>query len=285
MPDPLSDPRFLTPATVEEALAALARPGAVALAGGTWTMRAPLRHEASAESLVSLSGISRLQVLGIGDDRIDIGPMLSHDGLTALPDDPDLRGLRMAAGAAANPGVRRLATVGGNLCAADFAAADLVPALMALDAQVTVATATGEEEMDVLTFLTRRAAPGPWLLTAIRAGRGPGRLSAHSRLPMRKAGDYPCAIVSISLAVDAQGRIRDPRIAVGAVEYAARRWAALEQAIAGAPLDADGIEAQARTLAAEFTPRDGPDAPGWYRLSVLPVLLRRAIESLTGKAG
>jgi carbon-monoxide dehydrogenase medium subunit len=208
--------------------------------------------------------------------------MATHQALAALPDDPDLRGLRTAAGAAANPGVRRLATVGGNLCAADFAAGDLVPALLALGAEVTVAAPAGESGMDLPAFLSWREAPGPWLLTGIRAAREPARRSAHARLPMRKAGDYPCAILSLSL-VPTGGRIRAPRIAIGAVEGTARRWTALETLLEGARLDPAGAEAAARKLTGELSPREGPDAPGWYRLSVLPVLVRRALEDLGGR--
>lgn len=281
MPDAAPDPAFVTPATLSEALAALARPGAVAVAGGTWVMRAPLRHEGRAGVMVSLAGLPGLAGVRVTAAAVEIGAMVTHEALAALPDAPDLRGLRMAAAAAANPGVRRLATVGGNLCAADFAAGDLVPALLALGAEVTVGTSAGEGVMDLSAFLSRREAAGPWLLTQVRIGRDPGRLSAHARLPMRKAGDYPCAIISLSLAPEA-GCIRAPRIAVGAVEGAARRWTALEQALDGAPVDPAGAEEAARGLTGVFTPREGPDAPGWYRLSVLPVLVRRALETLGG---
>jgi CO/xanthine dehydrogenase FAD-binding subunit len=73
MPDPVPDPAFVTPATLEEALAALARPGAVVVAGGTWVMRAPLRREGRADVMVSLAGLPGLAaVLGShGRDRGD----------------------------------------------------------------------------------------------------------------------------------------------------------------------------------------------------------------------
>ena len=98
------------------------------------------------------------------------------------------------------------------------------------------------------------------------------------RLPLRKAGDYPVAIVS--LARDTGGRCR---VAVGSVETVARRWIALEQAFAaepgGFPQDAD----RATALALEhndFVGRDGTEAQGWYRRQVLAPLVGRGVASL-----
>ena len=76
------------------------------------------------------------------------------------------------------------------------------------------------------------------------------------------------------------GRIRDARIGVGAVEAAPRRWQNLEQALEGQPVDPALAETAARDLIADFTGRDAVDAPGWYRTSILPVLLRRAFETI-----
>ena len=74
--------------------------------------------------------------------------------------------------------------------------------------------------------------PPGWLLTRAFVPRA-ARLSAHARLPLRKAGDYPVAIVSVSLERMEDGRARSARIAVGSVEPVARRWPALEQALEG----------------------------------------------------
>ncbi|MGD9862642.1 MAG: xanthine dehydrogenase family protein subunit M [Pseudodonghicola sp.] len=284
-------PPMVLPTTVEAALEALGRAGsdaasgALPLAGGTWLMRAPLRHEARAETYVSLSRVAGFDRLEIGVDRIAIGPLATHDRLArALPADPDLRALVQAAGASANPGVRRLATIGGNLCAVAFAASDFAPALLALDARVELRSAAGVEDLSVTEFMTRRSQHSqPWLLCAITVPRG-GRLSAHVRLPMRRAGDYPCAIVSVSAVLGA-GLIRDARIAVGAVEAAARRWPGLEAAVEGQALRPEEIEALARARLADFAPRDAVDAPGWYRTAVLPALVRRAFDSLLAQRG
>lgn len=279
----LSSPPFLSPSTAAEALAALSQePTPILLAGGTWVMRAPLRHEARAARVVSLARIDALHRFRISDDSLSLGALVTHDRLSRLlPDAEDLRGLRQAALGAANPGVRRLATLGGNLCATSFAAADLGPALLVLDAEVALAGLTGTERMPVEAFLAQRDdRQVPWLLAEVTIRRDARRFTAHQRLPMRQAGDYPCVIASVSTGFDRQGRFDCPRIAVGAVEARARQWATLEQALQGTEPLADGIEALARQHLPSFDPREGPDVPGWYRLSVLPVLVRRAFGSI-----
>ena len=74
------------------------------------------------------------------------------------------------------------------------------------------------------------------LLTRITVPRN-ARKTAHARLPLRKAGDYPAAIVSLAVGLDAAGRIETAGIAVGSVEPTARRWKRLEAALLGQPLD------------------------------------------------
>ena len=242
--------RMTHPRSVEEALRDMAADcEAVPVAGATWVMRAPLRHEELPERFVTLSHVDGFGRLDMAGDAISIGPMATHDRLAReLPDTPDLRALRLAAGRAANPGVRRIATIGGNICTVAFAASDLAPALLCHDATVEIADLAGSSQLPMESFLSGRAdREGPWLVTGMVVPRTI-RLTAHQRLPMRRAGDYPCAIVSVAMEVGDAGVIRDARIAVGAVEPVARRWRSLEQALIGGPLVSARAEEAARVL-------------------------------------
>lgn len=280
-----SDPaisRMTCPRSVEEALHDLAAgDGAVAVAGATWVMRAPLRHEARAERFVALSHVAGFRRLEVADDAMSVGPLATHDRLAnLLPESAGFRALREAAGRAANPAIRRIATIGGNISTAAFAASDFAPALLALDATIEIADASDSRRLPIESFLAARTAlERPWLVTGIVVPRK-RVLTAHERLPMRKAGDYPCAIVSVSVETDETGLIRNVRIGVGAVEVVARRWRSVEGALAGGPVSPARAEEAARDLITDFNGRDAVDAPGWYRTSVLPVLVRRAFERI-----
>jgi carbon-monoxide dehydrogenase medium subunit len=273
--------RLHVASSLADAVAALAArgPGCVPLAGATWIMRAPLRGEPMPISVVALSGIAELREIAITEDAIGIGACVTHARLAAaLADLADLRALAQAAGQSANPAIREMATVGGNLCALGFAAADLVPALLCLDAQVELATQDGPVSLPLADFLDRRGTLPPGVLIRRVIVPRTARHTAHARLPLRRAGDYPVAIVSLSLTL-AAGRIATARVAVGAVEPAARRWRTLEARLAGQKPDPSSALADAEALSGEFVARDDIAAPGWYRRKILPVLVQRALAA------
>ena len=193
---------------------------------------------------------------------------------------PELRGLVGAAGSSANPAVRRAASLGGNLCTVEFSAADLAPALLCQDALVDFETLEGCQRTSLEAFLTmRKALPPAYMLLSVEIPRRPV-ISAHARLPLRKAGDYPVAIVSAAVVRRPDGTIGNAAVAISAVEAIARRWTALEEAIAGLPLDPALVHERAMGLTHDFVGREGPETPGWYRVQVLPALVRSVFEEL-----
>lgn len=269
--------------TVADAVAALAErgPAGVPLAGGTWIMRAPIRREARASFHVGIGHIPELTGVDIGRDQIRVGACVTHSQMTAqLAGTTPCSGLVTAAGSAANPAIRRMATVGGNLSTWDFPAADLPPALLCLDADVELRTGTDAvQRLRIEDYLAARQTLEPGtLLTGIVIARREV-LTGHARLPLRKAGDYPVSIVSLAVALGGNGRIEDVKLAVGSVEATARRWRQLEQRLIGLALDPAQAAALAETELGSFQGRDGIEAPGWYRVQVLPALVRRAAEA------
>jgi len=270
---------------LEEALAALTNMGlsAIPVAGGTWVMRAPVRQEATAQSFVSLHAIEELKGIEAAPKEVVVGAMVSHRQLAIeLSDMADLNAIRVAAEKSANPSVRNMATIGGNLCSTDFMSPDLVPALMVCDATIQVQSASAKTEIPIEDYIeTRLVRPKNELVTRIRLPRGLFR-STHQRLLMRKAGEYPVANLSMRLSIDGDGRIVDPRIAVASVENQPRRWMSLEDALRGEVASKVATKELAIDQVKEFTGRDGPDAPGWYRLRVLPRLASDALADLMG---
>jgi aerobic carbon-monoxide dehydrogenase medium subunit len=247
-------------------------------AGGTWIMRSPIRHELHKPRYVAIGKIPQLTAIRIDADIVEIGAAVTHAALaSALADLPEFDVLATAAGCSANPAIRAMATIGGNLSTSQFAAADCVPALLCLDAEVEVSHRGGLERIGLERFLKIRPTLEPgWLLTRIMLPRS-DRKTAHARLPLRMSGDYSAAIVSLAVSLDAVARVLAARIAVGSVELVARRWERLEAALVGRPLDPTQAAEVATELADEFTARDSVELPPWYRVSVLPSLVRRAV--------
>jgi carbon-monoxide dehydrogenase medium subunit len=280
-------PRVHVAKSIEDAAAALAAAkenGARLLAGGTWVMRAPVRRQDLAASYVAIGRIEALKTLEADNQEVRIGACATHAEIAEfLRPFPEFDGLRAAAVHSANPAVRNMATIGGNICAASFAASDFAPALLSLDASLDVATTMGERRVSFSEFLAARAAPG--LFVTRVAVRRSARRSSHVRLPLRKAGDYPVAIVSVSANIDLGATISEPRIAVGSVEQVAKRWTSLEQAVVGAPSQTQALTKLAGEFSGDFTGREGVEAPGWYRVKVLPGLVGKAFGDLAAAFG
>ena len=271
--------------SLPDALDALGERGisGAAFAGGTWIMRSPIRHEPLKRHYVAIGKIPELTTISITPDGVAIGAAVTHAALAAaLADHPAFDVLAAATGRSANPAIRAMATIGGNLAISGFAAADCVPALLCLDAEVEIASRGDSERMPLQRFLAIRStlAPGR-LLTRIILPRSDHK-TAHARLPLRKAGDYPVAIVSLAVSCDAAARVERVRIAVGSVEPVARRWARLEAAVVGQPLDPLRMAELAADFADDFVGRDSVEVPAWYRVSVLPSLVRRAAAAALG---
>jgi aerobic carbon-monoxide dehydrogenase medium subunit len=250
------------------------------LAGGTWAMRAPLRGEPLPRVYVALDDVPELAGIEAGDDAVAIGARVTHTELAGLDGPPALTGLAEAAARSAFPAIRSVATVGGNLASVGFAEADLVPALLAADARVELARPDGPAQEDLATYLeTQGARPAGELITRVVVPAPAGRRSAFARLTIRGGGEYAVASVAVSVTLDG-GTVTDARVAVGSVEERARLCPAAANTLIGGPLDAATAERAGRAAAEECTGRDGLDAPGWYRLAVLPSLLRDAVAGL-----
>ena len=255
------------PATVAEAQSMIAD-GAVPLAGATWVMRVG----GAGSTYVALSGLPGLRAIVPGTDGVVLGGLCTHTDLAAAGLPPSAGAVRTAAAESAFPQIRNVATLGGNLGAVGFAEADLVPALLATDARLEIAGGTAR--VDPAEFLAARP-PGA-LITGVVLPVGEEWRSGYARHTVRGGGEYAIASVALAVRRGAGGAVADARVALGSVEALARRCPEAEAALVGAPLTPDAARSAGAAAAAAVTPRDGTDAPGWYRAAVLPALFERA---------
>lgn len=105
-----------TPASVEEALIALATPGSRLVAGGT-DILPNLKHFLDEPAqLVSLAGVASLRSIEVSEDELIIGAGVTLDELSSHPDVLQYApSLAQAAGLVASPLIRNSATIGGNI--------------------------------------------------------------------------------------------------------------------------------------------------------------------------
>jgi CO/xanthine dehydrogenase FAD-binding subunit len=278
----------LLPASIDEAIDALAEPEAQILAGGTDFMvevNAGLRRPGA---VVALSGLEELRGWESTGDSVRLGARVTYAEMMR-PELADLvPALAQAARTVGSPQIRNAGTIGGNLGTAS-PAGDTLPVLFALDAVVEIAGAGGRRDLPVADFVTgpkRNALQAGELVVAVRLPRLEGAQDFR-KIGVRNA--MVIAIASVAVAVDE--RRRRITCALGSVGPVPLRAAAAEswlservdwQGLTAAPAD---LEQFGRLVAEASRPIDDHRSTERYRRHAVGVLARRAAASaLAGRA-
>jgi carbon-monoxide dehydrogenase medium subunit len=179
----------------------------------------------------------------------------------------------------ADPQVRNLATIGGNLAHGD-PANDHPATMLALGAQVVATSAKGERVIPIEGFFASiftTALEHGEILTEIRIPVPPPRSSgAYLRLE-RKVGDFATAAVAAQVTVDALGTFTKVGIGltnVGPVPIKARK---AEEFLRGKKLDPANIAQAAQLAADDAHPSSDLRGPAEYKKGLVRELTRRAI--------
>jgi carbon-monoxide dehydrogenase medium subunit len=187
----------------------------------------------------------------------------------------------------ADPQVRNLATVGGNLAHGD-PANDHPAAMMALGAQIVATGKKGERVIPVesffVTLFTTALQPGE-ILTEIRIPSPPPRSGGAYLKVERKVGDFATAAVAVQLTLDDKGAVQKAGIAmtnVGPTPLKARK---AEDFLSGKKPDASAIAQAAQLAADESQPSPDLRGPAEYKRGLVKELARRAITRALERAG
>ncbi|MCU1454316.1 MAG: putative xanthine dehydrogenase FAD-binding subunit [Acidimicrobiales bacterium] len=271
------------PRTLDEALAALAdRPDAMVLAGGTDVMVGVNAGRQTPTAVVALRAVEELRTWSVDGDRLRLGAGLTYADLLA----PDLAAmvpaLAQAARTVGSPPIRNAGTVGGNLATAS-PAGDTLPVLLALDAELDLASVEGRRTVALRSFLT-----GP-KRTQLRTGE----LIVAARVPAtrphqeyRKVGVRNAMVIAVaSVAVVVDADVGVVACAMGSVGPTPLRAPRAEEWVAGridwgTGVPDAGVAAEfGRLVAEESRPIDDHRSTAAYRRHAVEVLARRALES------
>ena len=143
---------YLRPRGLEEALQALTRPFTV-LAGGTDFYPARVGR-AVTEDVLDIAGIAALRGISGTSAGWRLGATTTWSELVEADLPPMFDGLKQAAREVGGRQIQNAGTVAGNICNAS-PAADGVPALLALDAEVELASRDGARRLPLASFITR----------------------------------------------------------------------------------------------------------------------------------
>lgn len=275
---------YARPGSLHEALDLLSGPeGWRVLAGGT-DLYPGLGEAMRRAALLDITGITELRGITRDADGYRIGALTTWSEVVAADLPPFFDALRQAAREVGSVQIQNVGTVAGNVVNAS-PAADGTVALMALGAEVEVAGPDGVRRVPIADFVTgvRAVALSPGeLVTAVHVpDHGAAARSHFLKLGARKYLVISIAMAAVMLRPDAQGRVAQAGVAVGACSPVARRLTSLEGRLVGA---APG-ECAARLRvedAAGLSPIDDVRAQASYRTDAVPVLLRRCLDACDG---
>ncbi len=191
-------------------------------------------------------------------------------------------GLRAAARTIGGVQIQQRGTIAGNLCNAS-PAADGLPNLMALDAEVELASASGVRRLPVGEFVVgnrRTARRDDELVAAIDVPRPTLARTATAFEKLGSRAYLVISVASVAVRIDMadDGRIGAARVVVGACSEVPLHLAVLEARLVGQVASADLAGSIVAEDLADLTPIDDVRGTAAYRREAALVLVRRALR-------
>jgi CO/xanthine dehydrogenase FAD-binding subunit len=279
---PLPDTDFFMAGSVAEASQLAQQPGAQFIAGGTALVRFGRWGGQVPPALVYIGRLGELREIAAEAGRVRVGSLVVHSQLASNPMIRERTPLlSQAAEAVAGPAVRNLATLGGNI----VINWDLVPPLLALDAQVHVHDGAAEKTLPLFALYDESGESrlgSAELITGVSVAGDLPR-TAYQKVARRQAVSR--ALMGVAVAMDlVDGTCREVRIGLGGAGLHSRRLAAAEDELRGQVLN-DALVAGAGEIA-EAAAADAfevMDASPWYTREMACVMTERAINSAAGR--
>ena len=281
---------YLRPKTIPEAIAFLQQYGddAKILSGGQSLIPMMKLRLARPGYLVDINRVSGLSYVK------EEGGFLKIGGLTR---ESDLEGSAIirsrypiildTARMIADPQVRNLATVAGNLAHGD-PANDHPATMLALGAQVVATGPNGERTIPIEEFfvsLFTTALQRDEIVTEIRIPAPSPRSGGAYFKVERKVGDFATAAVAAQVTLDDKGACRRAGVGltnVGATPVKARK---AEEFLRGKTLDAATIRQAGSLAAEEAQPSSDLRGPAEYKRGLVKELTKRALTRAVERAG
>jgi len=281
---------YLVPQTLHEAIRLLdehADDGKI-LAGGQSLIPIMKFRLAEPGCLIDINHISGLDSIGEQDGYLAIGALTREYELdrSALikhryPIIAD------TAEMVADPLVRNLATIGGNLAHAD-PANDHPATMLALRAQVVAVGPHGERIIPIDDFFvdafTTSLQPDE-ILTEIRVPEPAANSGAGYVKFERKVGDYAIAATAASIEIGVDGKITQAGIGLTNASYKPLRAAQAEATLVGQVPTEATFKAAAEAAAAEADPGSDLRGSADYKRAMIRTMTFRTLLRAAGRAG
>lgn len=276
---------YYEPRSLQEAAELLLRHGDTAkiLAGGT-DLIVQIRNEVvQPQHVINIKTVPGLNRVTVSHEGVEVGASASMFAVEkALLEHPEYKVLREAIHTVACCQIRNRATLAGNICNAS-PAADTLPALYVLDAQVKIFGAGGERIVPVDKFMT-----GPR-----RTVLAKGEVVASILLPrfpetfrgvyIKKSRRPSVDLATVSVAACWDGKLA--KIALGAVAPTVVRASEAENVIGSKGLNYVTAADAAKAAVSAANPISDLRGSREYRLLLVEALTERALLALSSEEG
>lgn len=273
--------RVVQPSSLDETLTLLSE-GAHwdILAGGTDYFPA-LGDRPPKKPILDISRLNEIRGIEETDTSWKIGGLTSWTDIVRSKTLPNsFAALQQAAREVGSVQIQNMGSIAGNLCNAS-PAADGVPALLILDAEVELSGPGGVRTLPLSEFIVgnRQTVRQPdELLTAITIPKSStGGDSTFLKLGSRKYLVISIVMVAVRLVRSPESQIEEIAISVGACSPVARRLTGLEQKLTGQARGERILETISSAELSELSPIDDIRGSAGYRRHAAAELIARAI--------
>ena len=235
--------------------------------------------------LVDLQDIPGMRGITIAGGIVTIGAMttqhelITHDGLAAAAPI-----LREAALQIADPQVRYMGTIGGNVANGD-PGNDMPGLMQCLDAVYVLEGPDGRREVPARQFYEAAymtAREDEEILASIRfAAHAPGHAYVKQK---RKIGDYATAAAAVVMAKGADGRVASASIAMTNLSDTPVWCEASSRDLIGSGCEPAAVDAAVDAMLGDIEPTEDNRGPVEFKRHVAGVILRRAIAAAWSRA-
>lgn len=274
---------YQEPTTLKKAIGMMEKHGddGRVIAGGTSLLIMMRQRLLTPKVLISLGHIPRFDRISYNaKDGLRIGAGARHRDIELSP--PVKKHYPLVQETfrkVAQPRIRNMGTVGGNLAAGD-PLTDPGASLIALDAEVTLTSRRGQRRIRLDEFFIdyyQTALEPSELLTDIHVPPPERPGWSHIKFTPRSIEDF--ATVGVAVTLRAQhGTCEDIRIGLNSVGSTIVRAKKAEEVLRGKTIDDQSLRESGEAAAAECDPVDDNRGSADYKLHLVKVLVRRAIE-------
>ncbi|MBI2879988.1 MAG: xanthine dehydrogenase family protein subunit M [Candidatus Tectomicrobia bacterium] len=283
---------WLEPKSVGEAsrMVGEAGEGAKLMASGTSLLLLMRQRIFSPTHVVSLGRLKDLDSIKFEDGALRIGALTRHRSIEHHPEiAARFPMITEMARRVANPQIRNMATIGGNLAHND-PASDPPACFLALNATVKTVRGKKTREIPLEKFFVdyyETCLKPDEVLTEIRIpALPPGSVGVYTRFTTTPAEDRPLLGVGMVLSLAKDKTITDARISLGASTPVPIRARAAEEALRGQPATEEVFARAGKAASEEVKPLDDFRGSADYRREIIKVIVRRtALRALERARG